>query len=173
MHSRPDPSEYAPYAEVYVSRVPDGSYLEFLEAQTKRVMAELRAVTEEQSLIRYAPGKWSLRESYLHVVDAERIFTYRALRIARNDQTDLPGFEQDDYIAPSEADERTWSSIVDEFEAVRASTIHLFRNLPEAAWTRTGSANGRKASVRGLAYITAGHVEHHMELLHQRYLPRS
>lgn len=173
MHSRPDPSEYAPYAEVYVSRVPGDSYLEFLEAQTKRVIAELRAVTEEQSLIRYAPGKWSLRESYLHVIDAERIFTYRALRIARNDQTDLPGFEQDDYIAPSEADHRTWASIIDEFEAVRAATIQLFRNLPEAAWTRTGSANGRKASVRGLAYITAGHVEHHMELLHQRYLPRS
>ena len=172
MHSRPDPSEYAPYAEVYVSRVPDGNFVEFLEAQTRRIFPELRAVTEQQSLLRYAPGKWSLRESFLHVVDAERIFTYRALRIARNDQTDLPGFEQDDYIAPSEAADRTWSSIIDELQAVRASTIQLFRNLPAAAWTRTGSANGRKASVRGLAYITAGHVEHHISLLHERYLPR-
>ncbi len=171
MTTRPESNEYSSFAANYVARVPDGDFLTFLEGQTANLFPLLRSISEDKSLTRYAPGKWSLRESLLHVADSERIFTYRALRVARNDQTNLPGFEQDDYIVPSEAGQRSWASIVDELEAVRGATLQLFRNLPESAWTRMGNANGNPVSVRALAYITAGHVEHHLELLRKRYLP--
>jgi hypothetical protein len=170
MIQRPEPNEYSTFAAGYVSLVPDGDFFEILEAQTEVLFRELRAVSEEQSLYRYAPGKWSLRESFLHVSDSERIFTYRALRVARNDQTNLPGYEQDDYIGPSEADQRSWASIVDELESVRGATLQLFRNLPAAAWARMGNANGNPVSTRALGYITVGHAEHHLRLLRERYL---
>jgi hypothetical protein len=168
--TKPDSSEYAPYYEKYISLVPDGNLPDVLAAQTPDTLSALRAVSPERSLFRYAPGKWSLRESLVHMTDGERIFTYRALRIARGDKTPLPGFEQDDYIAPSQADARSWESIVDEHEAVRGATMHLFRNLPADAWTRMGIASEKPVSVRALAYITAGHELHHLAIMRKFYL---
>lgn len=172
MTTAPAPSEYAAFYQTYVKLVPLGGegIVALLEAQTLTTLDALRQVSEEKSLHRYAPGKWSIRESFVHVSDTERIFSYRALRFARGDQKELAGFDQDDYILPSEADTRTWKSIVEEHEAVRMATLHLFRNLPESAWTRIGSANGNPVSVRALATITAGHELHHLSLLRDRYL---
>jgi uncharacterized damage-inducible protein DinB len=168
---RPSPSEYAAYYEKYVSLVPQGlPIVEILETQAASALAELRQISEEKSLYAYAPGKWTIRESFVHVTDTERIFTYRALRIGRGDQTELPGFEQDDYIVPSAANSRSWKSILEEQEAVRNATLQLFRNLPPDAWTRTGNASRNTVSVRALAYITAGHELHHLALLRNRYL---
>ncbi|BDC51189.1 hypothetical protein F183_A35050 [Bryobacterales bacterium F-183] len=140
-----------------------------LEAQTAATLRELQGVSEEQSLYRYAPGKWSLRESWLHVVDTERIFTYRMLRFARKDPTDLSSFDQDVFIGPSEADSRNWASIVEEWQAVRGATLQLFRNLPAAAWGNAGTVGGNTMSARGMAYATAGHELHHVKLLQERY----
>ena len=170
--SRPAESEYAPYYHKYVSLVPDGNVADVLAAQTGRTSAELRAISEEKSLHRYAPGKWSLRESWLHVCDTERIFAYRLLRIGRGDQTPLPGFDQDPYVPLSGADSRTWASIVEELAAIRESTLHLLRNLPNDAWTRTGTASGNPVSVRAIAYMIAGHELHHLNLMRQHYLQR-
>lgn len=170
MMNRPAPSEYPEYFEKYVSLVPAGGIGATLAAQSADTLRELREVSEEKSLYRYAEGKWSLRESWLHVADTERIFTYRLLRFARKDPANLSSFDQDIYIEPSRADERSWASIVDEFEAVRNATLHLVRNLPEDAWERTGTVGGNTVSVRAMAFITAGHVFHHVNLTRERYL---
>jgi DinB superfamily len=118
----------------------------------------------------YAPGKWSLKQSIQHVNDSERIFSYRLLRIARADQTPLPGFEQDDYVRNSNANQRQWSSLIEEFEAVRAATLALVRSIPGEAWTRVGTSSGALGSARMFAYVIAGHVVHHAELTSTRYI---
>jgi DinB superfamily len=170
MTLRPEPSEYAPYYGKYISLVPEGDIVRTLEAEAASTLALLHSITEEQSLHRYAAGKWSIRETYVHLTDTERIFSYRALRFARGDKKELQGFEQDDYVAPSAADSRSWQSIVEEYSAVRQATIALFRNLPSDAWTRTGIASGNLISVRALAYNIVGHDLHHRKLLRERYL---
>lgn len=167
---RPDPSEHDPYYGKYVALVPEGDVFEAFETETATTLALLESVTAERSLHRYAPGKWSLRQTYVHVADGERVFAYRALRFARGDLTELPGFEPEDYVPSADADARSWLSIVDEYAAVRRSSIALFRNLPEAAWTRAGIASGSRMSVRAVAYNILGHDIHHRKLVHERYL---
>ena len=133
-------------------------------------MQLLRGVSEDASLGRYAPGKWTIREVASHVNDCERMFTFRALWFARGFDTALPSFDQDVAIAGADADARTLSSHVDEFRAIRSATLALFRNMPADAWRRRGVASGNPFSVRALAHITAGHVAHHLRLLRERYL---
>jgi uncharacterized damage-inducible protein DinB len=169
MTSRPDASEHAPYYGKYTSLVPDGDIVQTLLAQRDTTFAVLQSISDEKSLYRYAPGKWSIRQCYVHLIDTERIFTYRALRFARADQTALAGFEQDNYVIPSGADSRSWQSIVDEYRTVRAATVALFANLPEDAWSRTGTASNNPVSVRAIAYITAGHDIHHRNMLREHY----
>jgi hypothetical protein len=130
----------------------------------------LEAISEEQSLHRYAPGKWSIREVVAHINDTERLFTFRAFWFARALGEPLPSFDQDIAASHAGADERPWRSHLDEFHAVRAATIALFRNLPAEAWTRRGVASGNPFTVRALAYIAAGHVAHHLRLLREQYL---
>jgi hypothetical protein len=170
MITRPDPSEHQPYYGKYIALVPDGDIVRTLAAERDATLALLSATPAEKSLHRYAPGKWSIRECYVHLTDTERIFAYRALRIGRADQTPLAGFEQDNYVGPSEADSRDWAGIVDEYNAVRAATIALYANLPHAAWTRAGNASGNPITVRALSWITAGHDIHHRNLVRERYL---
>uniref|UniRef100_Q027H9 DinB-like domain-containing protein n=1 Tax=Solibacter usitatus (strain Ellin6076) TaxID=234267 RepID=Q027H9_SOLUE len=167
--SKPDQSEHAPYYGRYIDMVPDGDILGTLAAQIGVTLTELRKISEQDSLHRYAQGKWSVREIVGHLIDAERIFSYRALRFARNDQTKLPGFEQDDYIAAANFDERPWSDLIDEFYAVRRSSIAMFRGLSEEAWTRTGIANDTPMSVRAAAYVIAGHERHHLGIIREKY----
>jgi len=127
--------------------------------------------SERDGSFRYAPGKWTVKEVLGHVTDTERIFTYRALRIARGDQTPLASFEQDDYVKNGGFGERTLASLAEEFALVRAASIALFRSFSEEAWSRRGIASQKEVSVRGLAFITAGHQIHHRLILEERYFP--
>lgn len=168
--ARPHADEYAPYYEKYVSLVPAGDLIETLARQGAETLALFRSLTEEQGGSRYAPDKWSIKQLVGHMVDAERIFTYRALRFARADRTPLPGFEQDDYVNAGNFDARSLESLTGELAQTRSSTISLFRSFDAEAWQRRGIANDSEASVRALAHIIAGHELHHLGILRERYL---
>ena len=167
---RPEKSEYPTYSEGYVSRVPDGDIVGTLEKQLAETVALIHGIAEARGDFRYAEGKWSIKELIGHVIDGERIFTYRALRFSRGDTTPLAGFEQDDYVRGAAFDKRSLSDLANEYEHVRRATISLFSNLDEEAWNRRGAANDNEVSVRGLAFIVAGHERHHLEILRTRYL---
>jgi hypothetical protein len=140
-----------------------------LSAQRDRVRSLLTAVTEDRGGFRYAPGKWSIQQLVGHIADAERIFAYRLLRIARSDATPLPGWEENHYAQTGEFDDRTLSSLLDEWTIARESTIALVRGLPDAAWERSGVANNAPVTAAALLYIILGHVEHHLAVLRERY----
>ena len=170
--SRPQPSEYAPYYDRYISLIQGEDILGTLDQQRRQTMLLLSSRDEDDGNFRYAPGKWSAKEVLGHVCDTERIFAYRALRIARADTTPLEGFEQDDYVRNGPFAQRPLADLVEEFIAVRRATLSLFRNLDEAAWLRRGSANKNEVSVRALAYIIAGHEVHHRSILQEKYFAR-
>ena len=167
---RPAAGEYAPFHGGYVHEVPEGDVLALLERQGKETIALLQGVGETKSGHRYASGKWSIREVIGHLIDAERVFTYRALTFARGDPNALPGFDENGWAAVSNADTRTLASLIDEFSAVRAATLALFRSFGDAELARPGTASGHPVSVRGLLYVTAGHERHHVRILRERYL---
>ena len=167
--ARPAPAEYAPYYERYVSLVA-GDVVETLERQGAETASLLRGLTEEQGGSRYAPGKWSAKELVLHLIDTERVFAYRLLRFARGDRAPVEGFDQDPYVANSNAGARTVASLAEEFEHIRAATLALLRGLDSAAWSRAGIANENEVTVRALAHIIAGHELHHVGVLRERYL---
>jgi hypothetical protein len=166
---RPATSEYASAYAGYVNAVPDGDVLELLEKQGRETQATLRGVSEKESRHRYAPGKWSIREVVGHVNDAERVFTYRALRFARGDTTALPSFDENAWGDATNADARALEEHCHEMAAIRASTLALFRGFSPEHFTRTGPASGHTISVRALAYIVAGHERHHLRILRERY----
>ena len=168
--SKPDETEYSPYYGKYILLVPDGDILDEMSKQLEDTLVILRSIPASQAGFRYAPDKWSIKEVVGHVIDAERVFAYRALRFARNDKTPLPGYEQDDYIRNASFDDCTLDDLVAEFESVRRSTLFLFKHLTGEAWMRRGVANNNEVSVRALAYIIAGHELHHREILLNRYL---
>jgi hypothetical protein len=168
--TRPNSDEYAPYYEKYVSLVAPGDITAILTRQLDATLELLRGIDESRAGNSYAEGKWSIKELIGHLIDTERIFSYRALRFARNDQTPLSGFEQDDYVRGANFDEQSLADLAIEFEYVRRSNIQLYKSLNEAAWSRRGPANGIEVSVRALAFITAGHEAHHVEVLKTRYL---
>ena len=166
----PDRSEAADYYFTYIDQVPAGDIGGTLEAQLDSTLAILGAISEPQSLHRYAPDKWSIRQVLSHVNDTERVVVSRALWFARGFEDPLPSFDQNVAIASANADERSWASHVNEFRAVRKATLALFQHLPPAAWKARGVASGCSFTVRALAYITAGHVAHHVKILQERYL---
>jgi hypothetical protein len=168
--TRPDSTEYAPYYGKYISLVPDGDIVVTLGKQIEGSLGLLRGLSETQGGLRYAPGKWSIKEVVGHLIDAERIFSYRALRFARKDQTPLAGFEENSYVEHANFDSRKLADLVEEFECVRRSSLHFFKNLDGDSWLRRGIASDNEVSVRALAYITAGHELHHVEILRARYL---
>jgi uncharacterized damage-inducible protein DinB len=170
--ARPDATEYAPFYAGYVAGVPESDVVGVLRESGRDIVAALAAIPESTGGHRYAEGKWSVREVVGHLIDAERIFAYRALRLARADATPLPGFEENDYVRSAGSDARTIADLVDELRAVRESTVRLFASLPDDAWGRRGIVNGREISVRALAFITAGHARHHLGVLRERYLAR-
>jgi hypothetical protein len=167
--ARPDASEYAPFYHGYITSVPDGDVVELLRSGGAELLEALGRIPEERGGHRYAPEKWTIREVIGHLIDAERIFGYRALRFARGDQTPVPGFDENVYVTTAGSDARTISSLVDELAVVRESSALLFESLPAEAWLRTGIANGQPISVRALAYVTAGHPRHHLRILRERY----
>ena len=168
--ARPNADEFAPFYAGYLQQVPDGDVVEALIGGVEIAAALLHDVPEEVARKAYAPGKWTLKQVILHLADAERIFAYRALRIGRGDSTDLPGWDETAYAPASGANDRSLESLLDELESVRESTVTLFEGLPEEAWTRRGRANGQSISVRAIAWITAGHLLHHLEIIQERYL---
>jgi hypothetical protein len=138
---RPEATEYAEFYAGYVSKVPGADAVSVLESQRLQMVQLFAGRSERDGSFRYAPGKWTVKEVLGHITDTERIFTYRSLRIARGDQTPLPGFEQDDFVKNGRFSERTLAGLADEFALVRAASIALFRSFPEEAWTRRGVAS--------------------------------
>lgn len=168
--NRPEPSEYAEYYERYVSLVTDGDIATTLVDQPAEIRSVLADVPEEKGVFAYADGKWTIKELLSHVIDGERIFAYRALRISRGDKTPIEGFEQDDYIATSNANNRTFKDLIDEFALERQANLHLVNNISDAASQQMGTASEKPVSARAIAYIMAGHVRHHIDILKERYL---
>jgi uncharacterized damage-inducible protein DinB len=168
--TQPQATEYAPYYQKYTALVPEGDVVETLRSQLEQSLQTLRSLSEEQAGGRYAPGKWSIKEVIGHMIDSERVFSYRALRFARGDSTPLPGYEQDDYVSAGKFDSRTLPELIEEFEQVRRATLCLLRSFDDEAWLRRGLANETEVSVRALAYIMAGHETHHMQIVRERYL---
>ncbi|MBX2991283.1 MAG: DinB family protein [Bacteroidetes bacterium] len=166
----PEPTEYAPYYRTYVSLVPKEDILATLNRQKDETLRLLRGIPQSQEQFRYAPGKWSIRELLGHVIDSERVFSYRALRISRNDKTPLPGFEQEPYIQFGNYDACPLAELSEEFSHVRQATTALFKHLSDEAWLRSGTASNAEVSVRALAYIIAGHEVHHRNILQTKYL---
>jgi hypothetical protein len=168
---RPETSEHSPYFGRYISLISDPDILSTLQTQSTETAALLRGLSEKDGNFRYAPDKWSAKEVVGHVNDTERIFAYRALRLARADKTPLAGFEQDDYVRAGGFEKRTLADLVDEFDAIRKSSLLLFRGLEDGAWTRQGTVNNGDLSVRALAYMIAGHELHHRRILLEKYFP--
>jgi hypothetical protein len=170
--ARPEPGEYAPYYDRYISLVPGSDILETLDAQRRQTLLLLCGREEGDGDYRYARDKWTVKEVLGHVCDTERIFAYRALRIARADRTPVEGFEQDDYVRNGPFARLPLPELIEEYIAVRRATLTLLRNLDEAAWARRGIANKNEVSVRALAYTIAGHELHHRRILEEKYFTR-
>ena len=168
--TKPAPTEHAPEFSKYISLVEEGDIIQILGQQLENSLSLLRTVSPEKANFRYAPDKWSVKELLGHLVDSERIFSYRALCFARNDQTPLPGYEQNDYVREGNFDNRNLADLAEEFATIRRATIQLLQSLNETEWLRHGKANENDVSVRALAHIIAGHELHHMDVLRSRYL---
>lgn len=169
MITRPAPSEYNSYYGRYLESLGAADPLDALERGEREAHDLLSPLGEDQARFRYAPGKWSVKEMVVHVLDTERIFAYRLLRIARGDATPIPGFEQDEYARASEADQRPMADILAEYRAVRAATLQLAGSLSDEALARQGTASGYPVTARALIYIMAGHEQHHLRLLREKY----
>ena len=170
MLGRPQPNEAASYYSTYIDRVTSDDIVAVLATQLDETVTFLSAISEEQSLHRYAPDKWSMRELLGHVNDGERVFMFRAMWFARGFADPLPSFDQEIGFKAADSDKVSWASHLDEFRAIRSSTLAFFRNLPEDAWLRSGVASDSSITVRAIAYIVAGHVSHHVNVLRERYL---
>jgi len=168
--SRPGPSEAAAYYFTYIDRIPQDDIVGVMERQAGEAVAVFAGISEEKSLHRYAPEKWSIRQVLNHINDTERAFAFRALWFGRGFTDPLASFDQNVSVNGARADEYSWASHVAEFRGVRQSTLALFRNMPLEAWKRSGVASGSSVTVNALAYTIAGHVAHHMAILQERYL---
>jgi len=165
----PDKTEYAPYYERYVSLV-TGDAMDVLGGQTTRLRDIFTGMPEERGEFRYADGKWSIKELLGHLIDGERMFAYRVLRISRGDETPIEGFEQDGYIENAHSNDRSFADLLEEFSLLRRANMIFFKNLTDDDWLRHGTASQATVSVRALGYIMAGHIEHHLTILKERYL---
>ncbi len=167
--TRPAADEFAPYYARYIAAVPDGPITATLEQEHQAVHALLARCSDAQGRHRYGPDKWSVREVIGHCADTERIFAYRALRVARGDSTPLPGFDQDAYITTADFHARPLDDLLTEWDAVRAASLALVRSLDAAAFDRRGVASNAPVSARALAWMIAGHARHHRIILAERY----
>lgn len=167
---RPGADEHAPYYGAYIAEAPAGDLISALDSQRADVLATLKRVPESRAGHRYAEGKWSIREVIAHICDSERVFAYRLLRFARGDATALASFDENVFAKASEADARTLADLAEEFAAVRGATIALIRPMQDPQMARRGTASGKEISARALAWIVAGHAQHHLKVLRERYL---
>jgi hypothetical protein len=170
MQQRPENNEYAEFYANYVSLVEEADVVSALQKQPDELKNLLAALPEEKANFRYAEGKWSVKELLGHIIDGERVFSYRALRISRGDKTPLASFEENRYVAGSNFSGSDFTDLIEEFFALRRANVLLFKNLTEEMWVRSGTASEATVSVRALAYIMVGHVRHHQNILRERYL---
>jgi len=168
--NRPDKAEYDPYYERYISLVENDDIIDTLAAQPTTLQDLITSMPEEKGSFAYAEGKWSIKELLGHLIDGERMFAYRLFRISRGDETPIEGFEQDGYIENAHSNGRSFSDLLEEFSLLRRANMILFNNLTDDDWARVGTANNVQISVRALAYVMAGHIEHHLSILKERYL---
>ena len=168
--TKPERSEYNEYYEKYVSLIDDADLLGTLEEQIRETRDLFAGFPEERGSHAYADGKWTVKEVISHLLDGERIFAYRLLRIARGDETPMEGFEQDGYIENSHANERSFSDLLCEFGELRAANMRLMLSMDDSDWQRAGTASGSPVTARALAFIMAGHVRHHLNIVQERYL---
>ena len=167
---KPSPANYPVYFKKYVDLVPDEDLLTGFQNQAAVIKELLVGITEEKSMYAYDTGKWTLKELLQHMIDTERIFNYRALAIARKETASLPGFDENIYAQNSNANNRTWQNLVDEFLAVRSSTEMLYKSFTDEALAATGTSNNNPVTVISLGFITLGHFYHHKNIMQERYL---
>jgi hypothetical protein len=169
----PGDDEFAPYYQKYIGVVPPGDIVATLAEQRSQTLTLLSVVSETQAMFAYASGKWNVKEVLGHIVDTERVFSYRALCFARNDSKALPSMESDDFVRYGEHSSRRIADILTEFDHLRVSTLDMLGGFSADAWLRRGTAADNPVSVRALAWIIAGHERHHTEILRSRYLKQS
>jgi uncharacterized damage-inducible protein DinB len=167
---RPADGEFAPFYTGYVAKVPDGDILETLTAQRDTAIATLRAIPDAKLHYRYAPDKWTVMQTLRHVFDAEWVFTYRALWIARGDQAMLPDMDQAIFVTNTDLTGARLSDWIEEFRHLRTANISLYGGFSDEVLSRAGTASGKPTTVRALLWVTAGHLTHHLDILRDRYL---
>lgn len=168
----PTPDEYSSYYAGYVERAQaKGDVLAALSHQVDEIQTALGKLSDEQGLFRDAPREWSIKEVMGHINDVERVFSYRLLRISRNDPAPLAGLEQNDYVREARFDDHPLQDLLQEFESLRRANILAINNMSEEAALRQGTASGYTVSARALIYMLVGHVDHHLASLHEKYLP--
>jgi hypothetical protein len=160
----------AEYQHAYINRIKEDDVLKALEKNTRQFKKFLKKIPHGKADHAYAPGKWTIKEALQHIIDAERVFCYRALRFARKDETPLPGFEENAWAANAGAAKRKWSDLVEEFKLLRKSTEQLFGSFTDEQLRATGTANGQAVNVLAMGYLCAGHIAHHIRIFEERYL---
>ena len=168
--NRPEKEEYDAYDERYISLADENDLLGSLAAQPGELRQLLEGLPDERGSYAYDEGKWTIKEVVGHLIDGERMFAYRILRISRGDTTPIEGFEQDGYIENARSNGRRMADLLEEFRLLREANLFFLNNLIEKDWLRMGTASGLPVSVRALAYIMAGHIKHHVHILNERYL---
>ena len=169
VHRKPAEHESLPYFQTYIAKVEGYDFLTVLNQSLAKNLAKFQTLTQDQWNYKYAADKWTIKEVLIHIMDTERIFAYRALRISRNDKTPLQGFEQNDYVPFYEAKDRSIASLLEEYELLRRSTISLFKNMSREMLDRLGTASGGPFSVLALGFMIAGHEIHHWDILEEHY----
>jgi len=165
----PSETEYAPFYARYIARVPEADLLQVLEQQPAELRALADSIDPEDELHRYAPDKWSIRQTFGHMIDTERVMGYRAFCIGRGETKALPGFDEKQYVARADSDDRPVKEMVHEFAAIRQSHLWVIRRWTPEEWSRLGNANNYPMSARAIAYVMAGHVRHHVALMREKY----
>jgi len=167
-YPRPEPSEHSPAVADYLALVPGGDILPVLTAQPAALVSLVGALGDAEALVHHAPYTWSIKQVVGHMVDCDTVFGYRALRLARNDKTPLPGFDENAYMAAIDFDRLPLAELVEQFQLTRRAHLLMLRHLSPAAWSHTGTVNDHPFSVRAVAYVMAGHAQHHLNILAKR-----
>ena len=167
---KPKLEDFPEFYRRYIEKVIDTDILKYLEEQRVNVIDFFNSIDEEKANYRYAPEKWSIKQLLGHIIDTERILTCRALQFARDEQQELPGFDEDDYVKHANFDELSLSTLINEFDSVRKATITLYKSFNDVLMERKGKANGVNFTPLSIVYILAGHIEHHKQVIKERYL---
>ena len=167
---KPSTTTYPEYFQKYIDQVKEDDLKIAFKNQLPPVEAFLQTISEELSMRRYAEGKWSIKEVLQHIIDAERVFNYRAMCFARKEQQVLPSFDENNYALNSHANERTWQDLVAEFAAIRNATEYLYSGFSDEVLNASGKASNYTISVSALGFVTIGHVNHHLKIIQERYI---